>query len=182
MAKEKQPPKGESSAPAAYQRLLARVSENLDQFAKLSGEILQRQLQDAVELEAAAEQMTRDELDLISAYVKRDLQSMYGHLHETGEGVAGWLSFDLNALEYTLGQQLQQLADQTRIEQQWLDERLALKGNQYIAGEICGAGTLGCMQCQQTVRFTEAAEIEPCHQCGSEFFQRRSVSQLDEIG
>ena len=43
--------------------------------------------------------MTRDELDLLGAYVKRDVKALGRYSHLAGAGIAAFLKFDLNYLE-----------------------------------------------------------------------------------
>lgn len=157
---------------AAYDKVLSRLSRDLEDSATASWDLLQEKIRDAVELEMAAEDMTREELDLLSAYLKRDLKRLGYFAHETGEGLAAWLNFDLNVLEQTLLEQLQRIADQTRIGQEELRERLDHSEDQYLAGELATAGTLACLNCGSTLVLTKTEKLSQCERCGERYFER----------
>lgn len=157
---------------ADYDKVLSRLSRDLEDSATASWDLLQAKIRDAVELEMAAEDMTRDELDLLNAYLKRDLKRLGYVAHETGEGLAAWLKFDLNVLEQTFVEQLQNIADQTRIGQEELRERLDHSEDQYLAGELATVGTLACLNCGSTRMLTKTEKLTSCEQCGERYFER----------
>ena len=57
---------GESS----YDRLLQRIQQSLEQVEQKTSDAIQHEIEQAIELEEAAEEMTREELDLLGAYLK----------------------------------------------------------------------------------------------------------------
>ncbi len=175
---ENRTPKHSPSAPAAYDRILDRLRERLDKASEYSWDYLQQQIEEAAEVELAAEEMTRDEMELIKAYVRRDLSQLGYYIHETEAGVAAWLHFDLNVLERRIAERLLDLADRTRVEQELLREQLEHGENQYLAGEIAAPGTLECQVCGQQQRLTESSVIQPCS-CGAVVFTRRSDSDAE---
>lgn len=159
---------------SAYDRVVARLHKNLSDAEASSWEYLQEKIEEAVELELTAEEMTRDEMDLLTAYIKRDLKKLGFYAHETGEGIAAWLHFDLNILEGRMKQLFMGLADKTRIQQEELRERLDHDEDEYIAGELAGVGTLQCLKCDATQVLTTTAQIGPCKQCQGRYFRRIS--------
>ena len=160
---------------AQYDRVLSRLRQDLESVELRSWDYLQEKIEEAVELELAAEEMTRDEMDLLSAYVKKDLRQLGYYAHETGEGVAAWLNFDLNYLEQTVVRQLMDLADQTRIGMTELEQRLADSEAYYGAGDTAAAGTFVCVDCGAQVTYTSTSRLAACTQCGSETFTRLSA-------
>lgn len=165
---------------AQYDRVLRRLREELASAEEESWDFLQQKIEEAVELELAAEEMTRDEMDLLSAYLKRDLKKLGYYAHETGEGIAAWLNFDLDVLEQTIASELMGLADQTRIGITELQQRLAEGEEQYRAGEIAAAGTFVCTECGESVRQTHTQRLVACQKCGSETFTRQSAPWSSE--
>lgn len=157
-----------------YDRVLLRLTKDLKTSEAKSWDLLQEKIHDAVELELAAEDMTRDELDLLKAYLARDLKTLGYYAHETGAGIAAWLKFDLNALEHTFAEQLKLIADQTRIGQEMLRERLDHDEDQYIAGELATVGTLQCLNCSTQFSLQKTEKLEPCRACDNTFFKRVS--------
>lgn len=159
---------------ADYDRVLLRLTKDLENSDAGSWDLLQEKIHDAVELELAAAEMTRDELDLLKAYLARDLKKLGFYAHETGAGLAAWLSFDLNALEHTLVEQLKLIADQTRIGQEHLRERLEHDDDQYVAGEIATVGTLQCLSCGETLSLHKTETLSACKKCDKTLFKRVS--------
>lgn len=167
-------PKGKTDFSDQYDRVMARLRDQLEAAEYQSWDFLQARIEEAVELELTAEEMTRDEMDLLAAYIKRDLKKLGFYAHETGEGIAAWLNFDLNILEHQIGAQLMDLADRTRIGLTELEQR-SLQEEMYLAGEIAGAGTFRCLACGTDNRLTRPSSLTPCLVCGGERFSRQSA-------
>ncbi|WP_341217713.1 zinc ribbon-containing protein [Neptunomonas phycophila] len=155
-----------------YDRVLARLEATLDKAEHKSWDYLKTKIDEAIELEQKAEEMTRDELDLLKAYLVRDLQQLGHYAHETGEGVAAWLNFDLNYLEDTFVERLKGLADKTRLDYERLREQLDHGADQYMAGEITAGGTFECLACGKKQELKQTGLLVPCTQCQSELFSR----------
>ncbi|MBR9882337.1 zinc ribbon-containing protein [Marinobacterium lacunae] len=175
-SRDKTPKEHAPEAPEAYDRILDRLRERLDKAGTYSWDYLQEQIEEAAEIELAAEEMTRDEMDLLKAYIRRDLGQMGYYMHETGAGIAAWLHFDLDILERKVVDRLLDLADRTRIDIELLREQLAHGENEYIAGEITAPGTLKCQVCGTPQVLTQTSAIQPCS-CGSVVFARLSDAQ-----
>ncbi|WP_417223569.1 zinc ribbon-containing protein [Amphritea sp.] len=165
---------------AQYDRVLGRLRQELESAEHWSWDYLQQKIEEAVALELAAEDMTRDEMDLLSAYLKRDLKQLGYYAHETGEGIAAWLNFDLDALEQTVAAQLMDLADRTRIGITELEQRLAEGEDHYHAGDTAAAGSFTCVSCGESVVHTSTSRLEVCPKCGSETFTRQSAPWSSE--
>ncbi|MFC6670078.1 zinc ribbon-containing protein [Marinobacterium aestuariivivens] len=170
----RKPENEQDPSTTAYDRILKRLLDDLEDAEIRSWDYLQERIEEAARLELTAEEMTRDEMDLLTAYLKRDLKKLGYYAHETGEGIAAWLHFDLNILETRLVNLLKGLADRTRIDQETLRERLDHGEDDYLAGEIATAGTLACLNCGATQELTETSRIEPCSTCGKGYFRRIS--------
>lgn len=160
------------SAPEVYERILERVYLSVEDLEQQSWPLIQEKIREAAEVELTAETMTRDELDLLQAYLKRDLADLGYYAHKTGEGIAAWLKFDLNVLEDRLKQMLKGMADKTRLDQTALQQRLEHGPEDYIAGEVATVGTLRCLSCGSLLKLEKTTIIEPCHECESRYFHR----------
>jgi rubrerythrin len=166
--------KNSKLASADYDRVLMRLTNSLENSEARSWDLLQERISEAVELEMAAEEMTRDEMDLLKAYLQRDLKRLGYYAHETGAGIAAWLRFDLDALEHTLASQLKLIADKTRVEQESLRECLDHAEDQYLAGELATAGTLECLNCGHSFSLIRTEKLVPCAECDKGYFKRIS--------
>ena len=161
-------------ASADYDRVLLRLTKDLKGAEAGSWDLLQEKIHDAVELELAAEELTRDELDLLKAYLARDLKQLGFYAHETGAGIAAWLKFDLNALEHTFAEQLKLIADQTRVGQEALRERLDHDEDHYLSGELATVGTLECLNCGEQIVLQKTEKLGACQKCDKTYFKRVS--------
>ena len=74
-----------------YDRMLERVQTRLHDLQESSLETLENEVREAAEVEIELEEMTREEIDLLSAYLKRDLEHLVHFVDETGEGLKEWL-------------------------------------------------------------------------------------------
>jgi DNA-directed RNA polymerase subunit RPC12/RpoP len=159
-------------APAVYNRLLERVYQSMGQAESQSWPFIKKKIEEAAEVELAAKEMTREELSLLQAYLQRDLREAGSWLHRAGEGLAHWLDFDLQALEHTVVERLFGVADQTRVDQTELQQRLDHGPEDYLVGEVAAAGQFRCLECGALARLEQTAVLEACHQCGSGYFHR----------
>lgn len=164
-------------APDVYNRLLERVYQSVGQAENQSWPFIKKKIEEAAEVELAAEEMTREELGLLQAYLQRDLREAGGWLHKTGEGLAQWLNFDLQALEHTVVERLFGLADQTRVDQTELQQRLDHGPEDYLVGEVAAAGQFRCLECGALAQLEQTSVLEDCHQCGSGYFHRHSAGK-----
>lgn len=169
----------QSSAPDAdkagfLHRLLDRVSQSLERVEQQTVAGIQHEIEQAVELEAAAEDMTREEMDLLGAYLKRDLQSLSRFVSGTGKGLAEWLSFDLHLMEDRLLKLLLSISDRTVLEQEQFQQILEEHQEVYMAGEQVLPGSFSCALCGEPVTVTAPSVLEKCPVCGRVDFQRIS--------
>ena len=155
---------------AAYQTMLERVRAHLHEDQLALHHAIERVAETAVELE----ELTREEAQLLSAYLKRDLQDAGQYLSENGRSFGEWLRFDLELVEERLLELFQSAADRTRLEQLALEHDLEQQTH-YLAGEICGPGTLACENCGQELVSHEAQVIPVCPQCQGQQFVRVSA-------
>lgn len=162
---------------SAYQRILHRIKESVEEAEEKTVEAVKREIDQAIELEEAAEEMTREELDLLGAYLKRDIASLSRFVATTGKGVAEWLKFDLQLLEDKLARLLLSVADQTALEQRELERELEKEGSDvYVAGEMVVAGTFACLNCGDIYVATEPMQLTACVECGGDSFRRKSAN------
>ena len=59
-----------------YDRMLERVQTRLHELQETSLQTLEEEVQKAIEVEYEVEEMTREEADLLGAYLQRDLEHL----------------------------------------------------------------------------------------------------------
>ncbi|WP_020409695.1 zinc ribbon-containing protein [Hahella ganghwensis] len=160
------------NAVEAHGKVLDRLEKSLADAEVSTWEGLKDEIENAVEFEQGVARLTREEWDLIKAYIKRDLEGLSRFVAETGSGLKEWLRMDMDLLEQKLRRTLLSIADKTRVEQANLDHRLNHDPGTYMAGEIAIPGMLQCIQCDKMVCLVETTHIEPCHRCDGIYFHR----------
>lgn len=165
-------------AAKTYDRMLERVEQRLADAELKTWQRLQEEIDEAVEFEEGVRELTRDELHLLAAYLRRDLSHLVRYVTETGHGVREWLSKDLETFEHRLVDLLFSIADRTQLDTLELQQRLDHAANQYISGEVATAGVLRCLNCGATVPLTETRLLEPCHACESRYFERVTAGDV----
>ncbi|RBP26951.1 zinc ribbon-containing protein [Marinobacter pelagius] len=156
-----------------YDRMLERVQTRMKELQETSLDTLEEEIQKAVEFEYELEEMTREEADLLGAYLERDLKHLMHFVDETGEGLKEWLQLDISLLEHQLADSLLSVADQTRVETLELNQKLENDdAGHYISGEVATAGMFRCLNCNHMRCLTATSHLEPCEACGSHYYER----------
>ncbi|MDO6500846.1 zinc ribbon-containing protein [Photobacterium sanguinicancri] len=154
---------------AEYEALLEKVTEAL----KHSPEELQQWVETTEKYRQAASDMTKDELALISAYLKRDLAEFGQNVEESSE------PFDespfYQAVSETIWSGLAEITDKTQLEWREVMGDIQHQGV-YQAGEIIGLGNLVCEHCGHHQMYTHVKRLEPCVRCGHEQFTRQPLA------
>lgn len=160
-----------------YDRVLGRLRHALGKVERVTAHTIKEEIDKAVQLEADIEKLTEDEVSLLGAYVKRDIEHLKQYLLETERGLADWLKFDALLVETKLLEVLTSIADQTVTDWQDLQHRLQHDQNTYLRGEVTCAGTLICLQCDTPLRLKQTTTIPACSNCGGEHFCRATEAQ-----
>lgn len=116
--------------------------------------------------------LTQEELNKVSGYVKRDLETAAHGLtdKEDSNSLSEWFKFDIELIEnFTLDAFLS-VADKTRIELAKLGE--LAKKHSYRSGDITIPGTFICDNCGKEIAFKTPSEIPECPVCHAKTFIR----------
>jgi len=152
---------------AAYDRTLERTRETMDKAGKGVREALDMAMEKATELG----ELSREEADLISIYVMRDLEDAAKFVNKSGQELKDWLRFDLEVVEDALLQIFSNMVDHTRSALDDLQERANAAG-EWHTGEVTGIGTLQCKSCGELMHFHQTSHIPPCPKCHGTKFRR----------
>lgn len=175
----KQAPQQPNANPQNYDRILDNLIHKLDDSGVKTWEFIEQQIEEAVAIEQAAEELTKDEAQLLAAYLRRDLKSLGFTLHEVGATLAQWLKFDLALLEQSVVERLLAVADRSRIDYELLREQLDHGEEQYLSGEVTVPGTLRCLHCSAQQQLQQTGRIQPCADCGGLVFERPLPTRVD---
>lgn len=161
---------------AAYEELLKRTQETLETAQEESvprfRELLEKARDNLVEIG----ELTREEAQKVSEYLRRDVEDAASYIAETGQDMRDWWRFDLELMEQRMMDMFAKVADQTSLQlAQWAET--ARQMSLYQAGEITGPGTLVCDKCGAETHFVQAGRIPPCADCGNTTFRRKEQSK-----
>ncbi|WP_027156750.1 zinc ribbon-containing protein [Methylobacter luteus] len=152
----------------AYNELMKHLHETMDEAI--------HSLADALEISKEktrkSTDLTKDEIDQVSGYVKRDIEHAAHGLSETkdSDSLSEWFKFDIELIENFALDAFLGLADKTRLELAKLEQLAEL--NTYRTGDITGPGTFVCDQCDKQIAFKSTSEIPECPACHGKTFVR----------
>lgn len=149
-----------------YERMSRAFRENLERAGTLTEEGFERALRETREWANRFRDTYADDVTRVAEFIRRDwhaairfTQEQYRRNFDLDRLQAGALGV-LSRLAKQAGEQLDAFASK-------INDRLT-----YKTGEIAGAGTLQCTQCEQTLTFDKATRIPPCPRCRSTQFRR----------
>lgn len=164
---------------AAYRQTMETLKARIQTAGTEGPPMVRHGIEDAAEAAAAIQQLTREELDLLKAYVRRDLADAGQYLATSGTDLRTWLKFDLELVEERLLEWFGAAADRTRVEYQQFAEALE-RASHYHTGEITGPGTLHCQRCGEPLSFKHPGPIPACPACQHTVFVRDADTEAKE--
>ena len=157
----------------AYELLLENAIEQAHKLEEKSGPALHRVIDKVRTKTGELEELTNEEIEKLSVYLKRDLIDAAQYIEESSEDFKAWFGFDVGLIEDRLQELFTQAADQTTVELLKLKEQAP----EYRTGEITGPGTLLCSECGEQLHFHRPGHIPPCPKCRSTAFERMSIEK-----
>ncbi len=163
----------------AYNTMLGRVKEGLKDVEEHALPPIKELLSKASDTASELGELTREEAEKVSDYLKRDLNEAGEFLSENGRQLKEWLKFDLEFAEVKLAELFASVADRTRVELDALAERARRVGI-WHTGEITGIGILICSECGEKLHFEKTGRIPPCPKCHGTTFKKAFGNVDDE--
>ncbi|MFM2590691.1 zinc ribbon-containing protein [Vibrio sp. TBV020] len=149
---------------AGYEEMLDDVVETL----KHSPDEVNNVIETSGKVAQAANDLTKDEMALVSAYVKSDLKEFADSYEDSKSGPFYLMVAD------SIWQGLLDITDRTKVEWVELFQDLEHQGL-YQAGEVIGLGCLVCDDCGHKVQYNHPTVIIPCTKCGCKGFSRQPL-------
>lgn len=157
----------------AYERMQERTRQFLDDTTQDLLPSLVDALSSAKEQAIHLGELSKDEAELISAYLQRDLHDAGEYIKQQRGELADWLRFDIEQIEKNIWDSLSLLVDKTTIELEQLKARANRLG-EWHTGEITGPGTLVCSACGEKIHYHKTGHIPPCPKCHATVYKRVS--------
>jgi len=162
----------------AYERMLKRTHETIEQAEKGTVPAFRELLHKARDNMIELGEVTREEANKVAEYVERDIRDAAAYIAETGEDLKKWWRFDLDQIEQRLLDTFSQVADQTSVQlRSWAEQ--ARQAGLYHTGEVSGPGTLVCSACGAEINMHKTGRIPPCSKCHGTSFNRASDTGED---
>lgn len=157
----------------AYEQMLKQTHETIEKAQTESAPKFREMLEKARDNMVELGELTREEAEKVSDYIKRDIEDAANYIAETGQDIRDWWRFDLELVEKRMMDMFKLVADQTSLQlAQWAET--ARQMSLYQAGEVTGPGTLTCDRCGAETHFVKAGRIPACADCGGTTFRRRT--------
>jgi len=155
----------------AYNHML----DNLHDWIKKAGEkaspLIDQGLARAREASSELSELTSEDLDKVSNWLRRDIETAGNWLGENSDDFKDTLDFDLQLIESRLLEAFSAVADRTTLELKELEYHASMVG-EWHTGEITGIGTLTCSGCGEELHFHATGHIPPCPKCHGTVFKR----------
>lgn len=151
-----------------YKLFIARVREAL----KESPNELRRWAQLSDRYFKAASDMTKDELALIEAFFKRDVQT-FSEQYNQDDRHSDDAQLFRSLIANSVWELLAEITDKTQLE--WSEVLRDIEHHGiYKAGEVVGLGILKCEKCGHQTEHCHVGVLAPCVECGSKRFSRKA--------
>jgi hypothetical protein len=152
----------------AYSDLITHLHETMEDTLHSFAEALEI----SKEKVSKDSDLTNDELNKVSGYVKRDIEhAAHGLSTKTDkDSLSEWFKFDIELIENFALDAFLSLADKTRLELAKLKE--LAETHAYRSGDITVPGTFICDDCGKEIAFKSPSEIPECPQCHGKTFIR----------
>jgi hypothetical protein len=149
-----------------YEKMSRVFRTNMERAGSLSEEAFERALRETREWAGRLREHYADDITRVGDYIRRDwhagiryTQEHYRRNFDFDRLQAGALDL-ISQLAKMAGAQLEAFASK-------INDRLT-----YKTGEIAGAGSLQCTNCEQVLSFDKATRIPPCPKCRGTSFRR----------
>lgn len=154
----------------AFNQMVDDLHSAIEKAEEKMAPTLDEMISNAEKMSKKLYALTQDEIQAVSQHVKRDIAHAKEYLQAEGHELNQWLKFDIKQVEDKFADFLSQAADKN-----WLDFhafKASQKNTLYRTGEICGPGTLRCLECGQEMKITKNTRIPPCPKCHKTEFER----------
>ncbi len=154
----------------AYRGFLRHLREAWHQSEGRVRDRLQQALAQAEDKTAGLSELSREELEQLGDWLRRDLRGAAEFFDRNGEALARWLGLELTLAEYELADLVAAAADPTLVQLHALRQQAELGA--WHTGEITGPGTLVCDRCGETLHYEEPGHVPPCPKCRGTVFHK----------
>ncbi|MCZ6628258.1 MAG: hypothetical protein O7E56_08530 [SAR324 cluster bacterium] len=150
-----------------YEKMSKILGENLDRAGMITEEAFELALKESREWAQKMKEDYGEDIAKVSDFIRRDWHEAIRHIRQQAQKSLGIGRIQVGLLE-VLSRMAESAGSQLEIFANKLKERLT-----YKTGEIAGAGSLECQNCEQMLEFEKPTRIPPCPKCRGTIFSRR---------
>jgi hypothetical protein len=114
------------------------------------------------------ENITKEEIDLVTEYLHKDITAATTYVNKTKNNIKEWLKKDIELTEDRLLHLFVNVVDQSRVELQQMETLL----HEWHSGEVTNRGTLECNNCGEKILFSDTQVIKNCLKCNGTVFHK----------
>lgn len=158
----------------AYHAVVKQLHNLVDKTEKEVEEVKPKIIHAFENIDEQAEhlgELTREEIDLINAYIVRDLHDAADFVEENKAEFKDWVNLQSDLVEDKLLDSFPLLIDETRLALDQIKER-ADRFGEWHTGEVVAPGVFECKQCNKQLHMHKTAHIPPCAGCKGTVFKR----------
>jgi hypothetical protein len=155
----------------AYNHMLVTLHDWVKKAGKQTSPLIDKGIDKAREATSEISELSSEELNKVSDWLRRDLETAGNWLGENSDEFRDTLSFDLKLVEAELLEAFSTVADRTTLELKELEYHATLVG-EWHTGEITGIGSLTCCACGEELHFHATGHIPPCPKCHGTKFKK----------
>ena len=123
-------------------------------------------------------ELTREEVEKIGDYLKRDVEDAANFMDTNSKELKDWLSYDFYMIEGTLGETFSKMVDETRKTLNDFEQEASRIG-EWHTGEVVGLGTFECKKCGEVIHFHKPGHMPPCPKCHASKYRRLTTNDSD---
>ncbi|MGD8571310.1 MAG: zinc ribbon-containing protein [Gammaproteobacteria bacterium] len=158
----------------AHKTMVERVRKTMDEEKQETTPKVLHALENAKEKAIELGEVTREEAELVSDYIVRDLHDAADFIERNRAEFKDWLNLEMDIIEDTILDSLPPLVDETRLALDQLKHRADSVG-EWHTGEIVSPGKFICKSCDKTLEIHKTGHIPPCPSCKGTKFRRQST-------
>lgn len=156
----------------AYELMLERAVDDFHKIDEKTRPLLHEAIDKARQRAVDLNELTREEAEKISDYLRRDLDDAVQYIAESGEDFRSWLGFEVSVIGDRLTDLFTQAADKSVVEWMGMKE-FADAVAAYSTGDIVAPGSFVCDQCGEELHIHKPGQLPPCASCMATAFHRK---------
>ena len=156
----------------AYELMLERAVEDYHKAEERTRPFLHKAIDQARQRAVDLNELSREEAEKISDYLRRDLDDAVQFIAESGQDLKSWFGFEMGVIGDHMADLFSQAADKSVVEWMGLKEFADAVGA-YKTGDVVAPGIFLCDNCGEEMHVHKPMQLPPCSKCMETAFHRK---------